>query len=153
MTNTYLKICFHFSVLKHIVLCLLISVTSTTVSAQAVESLQQKLLHNHCHSIYDGRQVKRDRLQAKRNHTGILTGLSASLLYVYQNVLSEQIQADCTYQITCSQYTKWCIERYGSMKGIWAGINQFMKCNSGNHKNHANYKLDDSYCKCTTMFR
>jgi putative component of membrane protein insertase Oxa1/YidC/SpoIIIJ protein YidD len=54
--------------------------------------------------------------------------LSGALLYTYQNVLSEQIQADCNYQLSCSGYTKRCIEQKGLIAGILLGADQLNAC-------------------------
>ena len=54
--------------------------------------------------------------------------LSGALLYAYQNVLSEQIQADCNYQLSCSGYTKKCIEQHGLFLGILLGADQLNAC-------------------------
>jgi putative component of membrane protein insertase Oxa1/YidC/SpoIIIJ protein YidD len=53
---------------------------------------------------------------------------SGALIYFYQNMLSEQIQADCTYEVTCSQWIKYGIERYGFWKGVLLGLNQYTSC-------------------------
>jgi uncharacterized protein len=56
--------------------------------------------------------------------------VSAGLLFFYQNVLSEQIQASCMYEISCSNYTKLSIEKSG-LKGFFLGINQLNNCFPG----------------------
>ena len=52
----------------------------------------------------------------------------SGLMFLYQNVISEQISASCTYEISCSQYTKLCIERYGLFIGSIKGFHQLMHC-------------------------
>jgi putative component of membrane protein insertase Oxa1/YidC/SpoIIIJ protein YidD len=54
--------------------------------------------------------------------------VSGALLFVYQNVLSEQIQADCNFQLSCSGYTKRCIEQNGLLMGILLGADQLNTC-------------------------
>jgi uncharacterized protein len=55
------------------------------------------------------------------------TYLSASALFVYQRLLSEQIQADCMYEISCSNYTKFQLEKNG-LRGFLLGFHQFNNC-------------------------
>lgn len=55
----------------------------------------------------------------------------SGLMFLYQNVISEQISASCTYEISCSQYTKLCIERYGLFIGSIKGFHQLMHCTTG----------------------
>ena len=73
-----------------------------------------------------------------------LTYLAAGSLYVYQNVFSEQISANCTYQISCSEYTKKCIEKYGLVKGSVIGLHQLSNCIAGNAEQHCEYKISKS---------
>jgi uncharacterized protein len=53
--------------------------------------------------------------------------LSAGLLFLYQRVASEQIQASCNYEISCSGYMKGQIEQNG-FRGFLLGINQLNNC-------------------------
>lgn len=57
--------------------------------------------------------------------------LFSGLMYAYQNVFSEQISATCTYEISCSEYTKLCIETNGLFLGSIQGFHQLMHCTSG----------------------
>ncbi len=57
-----------------------------------------------------------------------LAYLGSSALFIYQNVVSEQIQATCSYQHSCSEFTKLCIRDYGFIKGALMGINQILAC-------------------------
>lgn len=49
-------------------------------------------------------------------------------MYVYQNIFSQQLNADCVYATSCSNYTKLCIEKNGFIKGSLQGFNQFFDC-------------------------
>ncbi len=57
-----------------------------------------------------------------------LNYVAAGLLYFYQAILSEQIQANCVYEISCSGYTKLCINKYGFIIGSAKGIHQLTNC-------------------------
>ena len=68
------------------------------------------------------------RFKHRASYFNPLSYAGAGLLFIYQNVFSEQIQADCTYMVSCSQYTKLCIERHGILKGTLMGFNQLSEC-------------------------
>ncbi len=67
--------------------------------------------------------------------------LSAGMMFLYQRVLSEQIQANCMYQITCSEYTKKQIEKHGLLLGVLEGCNQLTNCFMGVQYQYPKYKL------------
>lgn len=62
---------------------------------------------------------------------GVLKVSFAGLMYLYQNIISEQISASCMYEISCSEYTKQQIERNGIFLGSIKGFNQLMHCTHG----------------------
>ena len=74
-----------------------------------------------------------------------VTYLLSGGLYFYQNVLSEQIQAKCAYQISCSEFTKRSIQRYGFVKGFLTGINQLSSCFSGASDEHCRYLISTNF--------
>jgi uncharacterized protein len=55
----------------------------------------------------------------------------AAFLFIYQRIFSEQIQAECMYQVSCSEYTKYCIQQKGLVRGMLAGFNQVTECFNG----------------------
>ena len=79
---------------------------------------------------YRTRSEKRKLLTFKKKYARFnpINYLGAGLLFVYQNVMSEQIQADCTYKISCSEFTKLSIQEYGFIKGTLNGFNQLSEC-------------------------
>lgn len=70
-----------------------------------------------------------------------LTYVGVGLLYFYQNVVSEQFSADCTYQRSCSENAKKAIERYGLIKGVWLGAQQLNACFPGVRTEHADHAV------------
>jgi putative component of membrane protein insertase Oxa1/YidC/SpoIIIJ protein YidD len=63
--------------------------------------------------------------------------IGATLILVYQKVISKQIQADCVYQISCSEFTRLCIQKYGLVKGSLMGLNQLSECYPNVYLEHA----------------
>jgi putative component of membrane protein insertase Oxa1/YidC/SpoIIIJ protein YidD len=72
--------------------------------------------------------LKNSKLSTKLNP---LTYISSALLFVYQQVFSEQISANCTYEISCSEFTKKAIEKHGIIKGSLIGFHQLSNCVTG----------------------
>ena len=66
---------------------------------------------------------------------------SAGLMFFYQSVLSEQIQANCNYEISCSNYTKKCIEKFGLVKGVLLGFDQLTNCSVSTLYDFPAYKI------------
>ena len=62
----------------------------------------------------------------KINPAGILYGGS---LYIYQNVLSKHISADCLFTPGCSEFSKQAIKEYGLLKGIILSVDRVNRCN------------------------
>jgi putative component of membrane protein insertase Oxa1/YidC/SpoIIIJ protein YidD len=116
--------------------------TAKLLLAQGNLHLRAQILENHFQQPSSNEQQKRAFIEhaSKRN---LLTTIPGALIYVYQNIISAQIQAECSYAITCSEYIKLCIEQYGFLKGTFAGLNQYMKCAGNNHKNHLTYMINE----------
>jgi putative component of membrane protein insertase Oxa1/YidC/SpoIIIJ protein YidD len=101
------------------------------------------ILEHNFKPFRDGVQSKKSFI-AKNEKSSVLNKIAGGMIYFYQNIISEQIQASCSYEISCSQYLKLCIQKYGFVVGTFAGINQFGKCTGNNHKNHSSYKLNEN---------
>lgn len=50
------------------------------------------------------------------------------LMYVYQNVISSQISADCPYEISCSGFSRQVIRKYGILKGLALSSDRVTRC-------------------------
>ena len=51
-----------------------------------------------------------------------------SLLYVYQKFISPQFATNCPYEISCSEFSKVAIRRYGFLKGIFLTSDRLTRC-------------------------
>lgn len=51
-----------------------------------------------------------------------------SMMYVYQKFISVQIGANCPYEISCSAFSKQCIQNYGLIKGVALSADRLMRC-------------------------
>jgi uncharacterized protein len=50
------------------------------------------------------------------------------MMYVYQKFISVQIGANCPYEISCSAFSKQCIQNYGLIKGVALSADRLMRC-------------------------
>lgn len=58
-----------------------------------------------------------------------LTLIAGSLLYTYQNLISQQLSASCLYHPSCSSFGKEAIEKYGFIKGFFLAADRVNRCN------------------------
>lgn len=80
-------------------------------------------------------ESKRKFIKIKGSDTKVkanpLTYLGGGFLFLYQNVISEQIQANCNYKISCSNYAKLSMEKNGPLRGFLLGLHQLSCCFGG----------------------
>lgn len=103
--------------------------------AQQKNALQPAILE-HVFNDYAYQQPPPRRFVSLKNKSlsvklNPLTYIFGSLIFIYQRGFSEQIQANCTYEVSCSNYAKRCMERYGMIKGLLMGVDQLSCCFSG----------------------
>ena len=111
---------------------------STNVIAQDVSLL----LSEKTFQEYDYSKVEKRKIMNVKQKWNPIVIVSSGFLFVYQRVISHQLQADCTYKLSCSQYTKLSIEQLGLIKGSLLGFYQLQSCFSHNHEDYPNYKLN-----------
>jgi uncharacterized protein len=75
----------------------------------------------------------------KFNPVSLLFGGS---LYIYQNVLSKHISADCLFTPGCSEFSKQAIKEEGLIKGTFMSIDRVNRCNRIAAVDLRNYSLD-----------
>jgi len=55
--------------------------------------------------------------------------LLSSALFGYQKVMSGQIASNCPYQMSCSNFAKSSLSRFGLIKGSALAIDRMVRCN------------------------
>ncbi|MEI6049849.1 MAG: membrane protein insertion efficiency factor YidD [Bacteroidota bacterium] len=75
----------------------------------------------------------------KINPVGLVFGVS---LYVYQNVLSKHISADCLFTPGCSEFSKQAIQECGLLKGTILTIDRVNRCNRIAAQDLKHYQTD-----------
>lgn len=108
---------------------------SIWIFAQANSSLNEKI-SKRIFSDYSYSPTARRSFVSLKNKSIIaklnpFTYVSGSLLFVYQRCFSEQIQANCTYEISCSNYARVSMEKHGAFLGLLMGLDQLSCCFTG----------------------
>jgi uncharacterized protein len=75
----------------------------------------------------------------KINPVNLLFG---GTLYVYQNVISRHISANCLYNPSCSEFSKDAIREYGVLKGAILSVDRVNRCNILSVMDLKNHRLD-----------
>lgn len=111
------------------VLAVLFVMSSTVLPAQT-GNLNEALIKASLASEYKTKPAKRKLLSLKTKGLNYnpFAYAGAGLLFFYQNVISEQIQSECTYVTSCSEFTKQSIQENGFITGILMGFNQLTEC-------------------------
>jgi uncharacterized protein len=109
----------------YIILFLLIPLNSLFSQSSTIVSDKIEAKINSYYKVEEPLKRKTLTIDNKFNP---LTYLASGLLFIYQNLFSEQISADCTYETSCSEYTKKCVAKHGFIKGSILGIHQLSCC-------------------------
>ncbi len=133
--------------LKQLIVFTFLSVIlNASVNAQDHDSSRQLLL-NALFSDYKETKIEKrafisfDSKEKKRNPINYLAG---SLLFMYQNVFSAQISANCVYETSCSEFTKKSIQKYGLIKGSFIGMHQLSCCTPTIHKDYCEHSISEN---------
>jgi putative component of membrane protein insertase Oxa1/YidC/SpoIIIJ protein YidD len=104
---------------------------SGLVNAQT--NVSERTVAAAMHQLSPG-ELSHRRVLLKANKHGRLNPVhyvAAALLYVYQNLLSEQFGSDCMFETSCSEFTKRSISEKGLIRGTLEGFNQISECQRG----------------------
>ncbi len=67
----------------------------------------------------------------KHDHAHKELSLPAKVAFsLYRSVLSEQISADCAFDLTCSRFSAAAIRRFGIIKGGLLTVDRLTRCHS-----------------------
>ena len=111
---------------------------------QKVDTIAQKILDINFSQFEIPKKQKKSFLEPNATlftKLNPITYISGGFLFLYQNIASEQIQANCQYHISCSENMKRSIKRKGLFLGILNGLNQLGNCSGGISKDYPDYKI------------
>ena len=129
----------HFRTFLGIILFL-----TTQLFSQKQVDISTIIIENNFSEFQMSTAKKRTFLKQKNSlYTKInpLHYISGGLLYFYQNILSEQIQANCQYQISCSENMKKEIATKGLLIGVLSGLDQLENCSGSIINDYPYYKI------------
>jgi len=88
------------------------------------DSVSKQQVHHHEKRIYI---YKNQRKTLKNcNPVSLIYG---GTLYVYQNLVSQHLSADCLYDPSCSDFSKQSVKAYGLIKGGLLSFDRLNRCN------------------------
>ena len=95
-------------------------------------------------SHFEGRKVsyifgESKNILVKYNPVSLLFG---GLLISYQKVISDQFFTMCSYRVSCSDFAKNAIFRYGIFKGVPLAADRLMRCNKLSFEELSNEDID-----------
>lgn len=134
-----------FLSMKYFTFILIVFISFQSFAQNEKNNLNQAILEK-TFSYYSLNSTPHKKIISFKNKKVItvinpLNYLAAGLLFFYQSVLSEQIQADCTYEVSCSNYTKQCINKDGFIVGSLEGLHQLNTCFPANIDDCPKYKI------------
>ena len=112
--------------------------------SQQLDSTSKKIIDSNFTQFKIPKKIKKPFLEPNASvltKLNPITYISGGLLFLYQNIASEQIQANCQYHISCSENMKRSIKRKGLLLGILNGLNQLGNCAGGIYKDYPDYKI------------
>ncbi len=120
-------------VIKTIVILILVCASSFVSNAQSTKYYQDILSAQMPEKEYQPMvkhvsflKSKSTKKLAKYNPVHLVF---VGLMYTYQRFLSAQFAAECPYELSCSNFSKAAIARYGLFKGIALSADRLMRCN------------------------
>ena len=130
-------------VIKYYILILLV-VFMKNINAQNSGIINQMIINNTFNEFEITKKEKRPFLTPSGSFAKKLnpiTYISGGLLFLYQNIVSEQIQANCQYHISCSENMKKSIKQKGLFIGLLSGLNQLGNCSASIINDYPIYKI------------
>lgn len=117
--------------MKRVVLLLIVLCITGSLAAQnKLNELALIKEQNFTKHQYDKRKVSylfkdKKNVLLKYNPVSLTFG---GLLYLYQKGISPQVSVNCPYELSCSNFSKKCIQHYGLIKGLALTADRLTRC-------------------------
>jgi putative component of membrane protein insertase Oxa1/YidC/SpoIIIJ protein YidD len=124
---------------------------SMVVKSQSSKSFDLNLIEKNKSEITTS-NVHRNAIHFKStnafvNYNPISLFFKGSLFF-YQNVISKQISAQCLYDVSCSDFSKQSIQKYGLIKGVFLSADRILRCNRISALDIPASTINDSTGRC-----
>lgn len=117
--------------MKYLLIIFIVLINLCNVFAQNnLDDLALVMGQNFAKPQYDKRKVSymfkgNKSFLIKYNPLSLTFG---GLLFLYQKGISPQVSVNCPYEISCSNFSKQCIQQYGLIKGIALTADRLTRC-------------------------
>ena len=133
-----------------ILFCFTVLLFSSSLHAQTdTSATAENMVCTHLFGNYSDDAPKKKVRSALKSNGSIFSKINplrftaTGLMFVYQNVFSEQISSSCVYEVSCSEMTKKSIEHHGLIKGTFIGLHQLTNCSKSILHDHESFEISD----------
>jgi putative component of membrane protein insertase Oxa1/YidC/SpoIIIJ protein YidD len=140
--KAFLSLGIAFTVVAHFNVAIGQDRTTTLAETSPISQAYQTDAHSDLLTLLDANSLTSTALPEKKYKAsfGLIgkTWLSrynplslalSTTMFAYQRVLSPQIVADCPYQVSCSNFSKQSLARFGLVKGLALSADRLTRCN------------------------
>lgn len=106
---------------------ILIPLFSFSQSASDWQLIKQRNFHDEAYHEHKIKFITSESKSPFVKYNPVVWGLGG-LLFFYQKVLSPQISSKCSYEISCSDFSKRCIQQFGLLKGVALSTDRLTRC-------------------------
>lgn len=85
--------------------------------------------NKYSNAYYDSSQGNDNQYLKFKQRKNPFNSILGGLMYLYQNLITQQNASNCNYLLSCSNYSKQSIGRYGVLKGVFLSADRLMRCN------------------------
>ncbi|MCL2683347.1 MAG: membrane protein insertion efficiency factor YidD [Bacteroidales bacterium] len=112
-------------------LILFVFCSTSSLFAQKLTDIDLLLITDFDKSVYDERVVTYGFSEnpSKLALFNPIYHVLSSAMYIYQKFISPQLATECTYNPSCSAYSKQLIKDHGIAKGVFCSADRLMRCN------------------------
>jgi len=109
---------------------ILVCISSVLLAQNSLNGMNLVKEQNFTKHEYDKRRVSY-LFKGSKNYIIKYNPISLAfggLLFLYQKAISPQISVNCPYELSCSNFSKQCIQHYGLIKGVALTADRLTRC-------------------------
>jgi putative component of membrane protein insertase Oxa1/YidC/SpoIIIJ protein YidD len=111
------------------------------ISSKAQNTDDFTLIKSHLKTLENEREQANIRFQRSLNP---FKAISFITLFFYQKIISEQISAECEFDMSCSNFGIRSLQEFGIIKAIGITADRLTRCNGQAQSETENYLINHS---------